>query len=63
MGWRIAIPQFRIDLAVTPLMKNQELRTTRSTRVNYWEGACDVAGSFDNVAVTGEGYVEMTGYD
>jgi len=63
MGWRISIPQFRINVTMTPLMKNQELVTRSSTRVTYWEGACDVAGSFDNVAVEGEGYVEMTGYE
>jgi len=63
MGWRIAIPQFRIDVTVSPLMNDQELVTRTSTRVTYWEGACDVAGSFDNVAVEGEAYVEMTGYE
>jgi len=63
MGWRIAVPQFRIALTLTPLLENQELVTRESTRVTYWEGAVRVAGSFASVAVTGEGYVEMTGYD
>jgi len=63
MGWRIAVPQFRIALTLTPLLENQELVTRESTRVTYWEGAVRVAGSFASVAVNGEGYVEMTGYD
>jgi predicted secreted hydrolase len=63
MGWRIAVPQFRIALTLTPLLENQELVTRESTQVTYWEGAVRVAGSFDSVAVNGEGYVEMTGYD
>jgi predicted secreted hydrolase len=43
-------------------MRNQELVTRSSTNVTYWEGAVDVSGSFGNVAVSGVGYVEMTGY-
>ena len=63
MGWRISLPSFRVALLLQPLMKNQELVTKSSTRVTYWEGAVDITGSFDNVAVSGRGYVEMTGYD
>lgn len=63
MGWRIAVPQFRIALTLTPLMENQELVTRQSTQVTYWEGAVSASGTFAQVAVSGEGYVEMTGYD
>jgi predicted secreted hydrolase len=63
MGWRIAVPQFRIALTLTPRMQDQELVTRQSTQVTYWEGAVSASGSFANVAVSGEGYVEMTGYD
>ena len=63
MGWRVAVPSFGIALVLRPLMKDQELVTRSSTQVTYWEGAVDVAGSFGNVAINGQGYVEMTGYD
>ncbi len=63
MGWRIAVPQFRIAVTLQPLLQEQELMTRRSTQVTYWEGAVGVSGTFANVAVSGEGYVEMTGYD
>jgi predicted secreted hydrolase len=63
MGWRIAVPSFGITLTLQPVMKNQELVTSSSTHVTYWEGAVDAAGSFGNVAVNGRGYVEMTGYE
>ncbi|HEY6139204.1 MAG TPA: lipocalin-like domain-containing protein [Thermoanaerobaculia bacterium] len=63
MGWRIAVPQFRIALTLSPVMENQELVTRQSTQVTYWEGAVGVTGTFANVSVRGEGYVEMTGYD
>jgi predicted secreted hydrolase len=63
MGWRVAVPSLLISLEVKPVMENQELITTGSTGVTYWEGAVDVQGSSGNVAVKGAGYVEMTGYD
>jgi predicted secreted hydrolase len=63
MGWRVAVPKFGIDVTLQPLLRDQELVTAGSTRVTYWEGAVDAAGTFGNVAVRGQGYVEMTGYD
>jgi predicted secreted hydrolase len=39
-------------------MADQELQVT----VRYWEGAVDVTGTHNGNAVTGEGYLEMTGY-
>ena len=63
MGWRISVPAFGISVELNPSLRNQELITRGSTNVTYWEGAVDVTGSFGNVAVSGVGYVEMTGYD
>jgi predicted secreted hydrolase len=63
MGWRISVPTFGISVELNPSLRNQELITRGSTNVTYWEGAVDVTGSFGNVAVSGVGYVEMTGYD
>jgi predicted secreted hydrolase len=63
MGWRVEVPPFRINLTLQPLLKEQELVTKGSTRVTYWEGAVGATGSFGGVAVSGDGYVEMTGYD
>lgn len=63
LDWTVTLPSFGISLTLHPLLDDQELVTRESTRVTYWEGAVSVNGSFDNVGVTGEGYVEMTGYD
>ena len=63
MGWRISVPAFAIAVEIKPAMRNQELITRASTNVTYWEGAVDVSGTFGNVAVSGAGYVEMTGYE
>ncbi len=58
--WTLRVPKAGLALDVVPLAADQELATGRSTRVTYWEGACDVktvAG-----APAGRAYVEMTGY-
>ena len=46
------------DLAVEPLLPDQELRVA----VRYWEGAVGVRGTRSGRAVAGHGYLEMTGY-
>jgi predicted secreted hydrolase len=61
-GWRIAIPGFGLDLAVTPSMPNQELDTRRTTGVIYWEGEVQVESMRQGMPIDGLGYVELTGY-
>ena len=60
--WKIKIPVAGIELAVNPLLADQELVTEGSTGVVYWEGAVDGRGRSRGQEVTCEGYVEMTGY-
>jgi predicted secreted hydrolase len=60
--WRILIPSRGIDLLVTPLTANQELITTASTGVVYWEGAVTGDGMAGDTKITAEGYIELTGY-
>lgn len=52
-GWKLAIPSEGIDLHITPLLADQELRVS----FTYWEGAVRIEGT-----QTGYGYVELTGY-
>ena len=61
-GWRVTLPGQQVSLTLTPLLLDQELVTTHSTGVAYWEGAVNVTGSAAGQPVTGEGYVELTGY-
>jgi predicted secreted hydrolase len=63
MGWKISIPSLRLSLSLESLLDDQELVTRASTQVTYWEGAVRATGSLENNAVSGKGYVEMTGYD
>ena len=52
---------FPEDVEVVPLLADQELVTDRSTRVTYWEGACDVRAPGTGRSL-GRAYVELTGY-
>ena len=60
--WEISIPGEAITLSLVPTVPNQELITTRSTGVTYWEGSVKVTGTLNGQPTTGKGYVEMTGY-
>ncbi len=60
--WRIEIPSLEADLLVHTLLPDQELVTTRSTGIAYWEGAVKVSGIWKGRPVEGRGYLEMTGY-
>ncbi len=58
-GWQITFPELNIALQVDPLIPNQEFRAS----FTYWEGAVRVHGQIDEAAVSGHGYVELTGYE
>lgn len=58
-AWRLSAKgPVAFELEVEPLVADQELRLL----VRYWEGAVGVRGTRDGAAVTGRGYLEMTGY-
>ncbi len=58
-GWRLEVPSKGLDLTLTPRLPDQELPLS----VHYWEGAVAVAGRRNGKLITGQGYVELTGYD
>jgi predicted secreted hydrolase len=60
--WKINVPGHRIDLTISPTVKDQELITKESTRVIYWEGSVKVDGKYQGDPIKGMGYVELTGY-
>ena len=57
-GWKLKVPDKKIDLTITPYIPNQELTTS----VRYWEGCVQIKGSMNGKPVKGSGYVELTGY-
>jgi predicted secreted hydrolase len=56
-GWALSIPNHDIDLKVEPLIEDQEMQVSYV----YWEGAVDADGTMMGEAVSGSGYVELTG--
>jgi predicted secreted hydrolase len=62
LEWIISIPSQQLDLRVTTPIEDQELSLEASTGVAYWEGIIDAAGTAGGQALTGAGYLEMTGY-
>jgi predicted secreted hydrolase len=57
-GWTVSIPIAEIELRLEPLILDQEMNIS----IVYWEGAVRIEGSSAGIAVTGNGYVELTGY-
>jgi predicted secreted hydrolase len=60
--WRLRIASEGIDLTFAPLLTDQELVTTGSTGVTYWEGAAQGSGTSGGTPITCLGYVELVGY-
>jgi predicted secreted hydrolase len=56
--WSVKVPQLGLDLQIDPWLADQELNVSYS----YWEGAGHVQGQRLGQPVTGNGYVELTGY-
>jgi predicted secreted hydrolase len=60
--WRISIPGEGLEIVLEPTVAGQELDTRPTTGVVYWEGSQRVRAMRDGRPLTGEGYVELTGY-
>lgn len=58
-SWTLSIPELEIELEMETLFDDQEMRVS----VRYYEGNIGVSGEMAGEAVTGTGYIEMTGYE
>lgn len=56
--WRVSVPSAQVSVDIVPWLADQENRLSFA----YWEGAVRIAGTSGGSTVTGNGYVEMTGY-
>ena len=56
--WRLSVPSAQLSVDIVPWLADQENRLSFA----YWEGAVRMTGTSGGLAVTGNGYVEMTGY-
>jgi predicted secreted hydrolase len=61
-GWSIAIPSAGLAIELAPTVAGQELDTRATTGVIYWEGSQVVRATGADGPLTGEAYVELTGY-
>jgi predicted secreted hydrolase len=60
--WQIAVPKYQLTLECRAAMPNQEFTADSTPGLSYWEGAVDYTGTSSGKAITGRGYLEMTGY-
>jgi predicted secreted hydrolase len=61
-GWLISLPGEGYDLTLKPTLADQELRPGGRSPIIYWEGQVKVQGAKNQRVLTGQGYVELTGY-
>jgi len=56
--WSIEVPEHRIVLDLDAAVESQEMNLA----VRYWEGAVTATGERGGAAISGRGYLELTGY-
>lgn len=56
--WTVRVPEIDLTLEIEPYLADQELDVSFA----YWEGAVRIQGTREGAALTGAGYIEMTGY-
>jgi predicted secreted hydrolase len=56
--WRMRVPSAQLDLTLEPWLADQEMQVS----FVYWEGAVRLSGTAGGQPVSGNGYVELTGY-
>ena len=62
VAWNLQIPKLDCVLKLQSAFEDQEMRTSDTTGITYWEGAIGVEGELQNEPVMGKGYLELTGY-
>ena len=63
MGWTLRVEPLEMDLTLTPVLTDAEFAVSAFIPVAYWEGAVAAEGVRGQAAITGNGFVEMVGYD
>ena len=60
--WRVEVPSEELVIDLEPTVADQELDTRPTTGVVYWEGSQLVTATRAGTPLSGEAYVELTGY-
>jgi predicted secreted hydrolase len=61
-GWSVSVPGEGLTIDLEPTVADQELDTSATVGVVYWEGSQKVTARRGASALGGEAYVELTGY-
>lgn len=61
-GWVIRLPEQELRIEINPVVADQEIISTRPDSAIYWEGQVTISGTRAGNPVTGDGFVELTGY-
>ena len=62
LWWRLALPALGLDVAVEPLLPQQELGPGIVSGGLIWSGAVTLSGSRNGDPVTGSGRMDLSGY-
>jgi predicted secreted hydrolase len=61
LEWKIEVPKLGVALEVSPAQDDQEIKTARIAGVAYYEGSIRIRARLNGKAVSGDGYLEITG--
>ncbi len=61
-SWRLRAPSIKLDLQIDAAFDDQELITVIS-KPAFWEGRCSAIGSLGGRKVTGNAYIERSGFE
>lgn len=59
--WQIEIPSQGVSLKVSAAQDDQEVKSSKLSNIDYYEGAVRVGGTVNGANVSGKGYLEITG--
>lgn len=62
IAWHVTAPSLGLNLQIRTPLASQELATANNAGLSYWEGAITISGTRAGAAISGVGYLEMTGY-
>jgi predicted secreted hydrolase len=61
LDWEIAVPTLDLKLSVNSLLDDQEIDSSKSTMIVYWEGMIKSQGTKGGVPVQADGFMELCG--
>jgi len=61
-GWTLEIDSLGLDLVVVPVANDQEMAVGLPASSTYWEGKAWVGGTQNSEPISGDAYVELSGY-